>query len=372
MGERNLKRALIIGGSGGLSSVVARTAMERGYAVWALTRGNKPLPAGVHPLVADRNDRAAAERAILGAEGRMIDAEREMLGAERDETPKVNNEQQGSSGTGIDVTRNSEKSPHWDVVFDCICMNREQAEWDVAFLPRVTDRLVVVSTDSVYDPLHKRTPQNEDGVFISEEGTTAEVSYGCNKRRMEEAFEAEMERQRHAEKCAGAASGANGLQITIFRPGHIYGPGFMLGCFPENSRLADLPEKILREEPIRLVGLGTYLIHPIYVDDLARVMVDCAENAKTYGQIFCIGGPEAVENREYYACIARALGVELHLEEVPLQGYLEAHPEYSGHLCHRIYDLSKLADAGIRLPDTHLQDGICKVLQTKWNNMVKM
>ncbi|WP_349948652.1 hypothetical protein ABFV83_09615 [Lacrimispora sp. BS-2] len=35
-----------------------------------------------------------------------------------------------------------------------------------------------------------------------------------------------------------------------------------------------------------------------------------------------------------------------------------ANPEYSGHLCHRIYDLSALREAGVRLPDTPLETGL--------------
>ena len=306
-----MKKALIIGGSGGLSSVVARLAMNNGYEVSAVTRGNRPLPQGVIPIHADRNDEAAFETAILS------------------------------------------KGEKWDVVFDCICMNQETAVQDLSVLSKVTNRLVVVSTDSVYDPYHKRTPQTEDGVFIEEDGPTECVSYGGNKRRMEKVFLEDME------------SEAPKLMTTIFRPGHIYGPGFLLGCFPENSRQKELPEIIKNHQPVRLVGMGTYLIHPIYVDDLARVLVECAENEKTYNQIFCIGGPEAVENRIYYEYIAKALGTTLLVEEVPLKGYLEKHPEFSGHLCHRIYDLTKLKEAGIRLPDTHLEDGIAGLFPEK-------
>lgn len=305
-----MKNVLIIGGSGGLSTIVAEKAMKEGCRVWTLTRGRRPLPKGVIALKADRNDNETAQRVIL------------------------------------------DENIHWDAVFDCICMNRSHAEWDIEFLSQVTDRLIVISTDSVYDPNNKKTPQAEDGVFISEDGPDEAVSYGCNKRRMEEVFLTEME------------SSHSRLNITIFRPGHIYGPGFLLGCFPECSRMAELPDMILRQEPIRLVGLGTYLIHPVFADDLARVMIECVENKKTFGQIFCIGGPESVENREYYACIAGALRVPLHIEEVPLQGYLENHPEYSGHLCHRIYDLSKLKATGIRLPDTPLQEGIIRQLRS--------
>jgi len=99
-----MKKALIIGGSGGLSSVVARLAMINGYEVSAVTRGNRPLQQGVISIRADRNDEAAFETAILS------------------------------------------KGEKWDVVFDCICMNQETAAQDLSVLPKVTNRLVVVST----------------------------------------------------------------------------------------------------------------------------------------------------------------------------------------------------------------------------------
>ena len=47
------KKALIIGGSGGLSGRLATMAQAE-YDVWVLTRGKRPLPDGVHPLTADR------------------------------------------------------------------------------------------------------------------------------------------------------------------------------------------------------------------------------------------------------------------------------------------------------------------------------
>ncbi|MCR4584759.1 MAG: NAD-dependent epimerase/dehydratase family protein [Lachnospiraceae bacterium] len=299
--------ALIIGGSGGLSSVVAGLAMKK-YRVWTVTRGLRELPAGVIPVKADRNNPEELRRAL--------DAQ----------------------------------NVRWDVVFDCICMNSEHAEADLEILPKYTGRLVVVSTDSVYDGRCKRIPENEDGICVHETGAVGDCTYAGNKRRMEEVFLRDM------------STGMSGLKVTIFRPGHIYGPGFLLGCFPEHSRQKELPELILKGMPIRLVGRGIYIIHPIYVDDLAEAMVDCAENEKTFQQVFCIGGPEAVENRTYYEAVAECLGVGLNIEEVPLSGYPEQHPEYSGHLCHRVYDLSKLKEAGVRMPAVKLKEGIARSL----------
>ena len=173
--------ALIIGGSGGLSSVVARLAMKK-YRVWALTRGNREVPDGVISVVADRNDHEAV-RQVLSAQ-----------------------------------------NTRWDVVFDCICMNREHAEADLEILPEFTDRLIVVSTDSVYDGRFKQIPENEEGICVDEPGSSDECTYAGNKRHMEEVFLRDMRTRK------------SGLKITIFRPGHIYGPGFLLGCFPEHSR----------------------------------------------------------------------------------------------------------------------------------------
>jgi len=306
------KKALIIGGSGGLSGRLA-TMAQKEYDVWVLTRGKRPLPDGVHPLTADRNDPSAFLNVLQHAEGAL-------------------------------------QSANWDVVFDCICMNEVHAKQDLEVLSRFTNRLVVISTDSVYDPAHKRTPQTEEGIFIEESGLPEECSYAGNKRRMEHVF-------------INAFANNTPLHTTTFRPGHIYGPGFLLGCFPEHSRQESLPELIARGETLRLVGGGIYLTQPIFVDDLAQAMLDCVNCPDTFNQIFCIGGPEAVENRRYYEIIGEILGVNVRIREIPLTGYVEAHPEYAGHLCHRIYDLSKLKKAGVPLPSTSLEEGLRKHLR---------
>ncbi len=295
------KKALIIGGSGGLSGRLAALAKDE-YEVWAVTRGQRPLGDGIHLLKADRNDTENFKKTILEAD------------------------------------------TNWDIVFDCICMNEKHALQDLNVFPGITKRLVVISTDSVYDPLRKDTPQKEDGYFIEEEGEPETLTYAGNKRRMEHIFNNNF--------------GSTTLAVTLFRPGHIYGPGFLIGCYPEHSRQKELPQLILDKEPISLVGGGIYLTQPIFVDDLANAMLDCTDKQCTYNRIFCIGGPKAVENRRYYEIIGQLLDRELNMKEIPLAGYLEEHPEYSGHLCHRIYDLSALRDAGVRLPDTSLETGL--------------
>ncbi len=284
---------LILGGSGQLSGRVATLALQQGHEVWTLTRGRRPLPEGVHSLVADRGDHDAVRAAVEAA------------------------------------------NVHWDACLDCTAQTPADARLCVEIISRYTERFVVVSTDSVYHPAYKTVPQDESNEHYLTDG-----GYGATKRLMEEVYL------------------ASALNYTIFRPGHIFGAGFQAGCFPEHSRQPDLLAHMRAGKPLRLVGGGEFLIHPIYVDDLALSILDCIDKPGAYRQIFCIGGAEVVTNAEYFRTLGRILGVEAVIEAIPLDGYLEAHPQYSGHLCQRCYDMTKLRSAGIRVPDTSLEAGL--------------
>ncbi|MBQ4580493.1 MAG: NAD-dependent epimerase/dehydratase family protein [Clostridia bacterium] len=292
-------KLLILGGSGQLSGRVAELALLQGHDVWTLTRGQRPLPQGVHALTADREDDDSVRRAVEGA------------------------------------------CTHWDACIDCTGRTPQSAGQCVEIISRYTGRFVVVSTDSVYHPAFKEVPQNESNEHYLRDG-----GYGATKRLMEEAFI------------------ASDLNYTIFRPGHIFGAGFQLGCYPEHSRQSDLLAHMRAGKPLRLVGGGAFLIHPIYVDDLALALLDCIDKPAAFRQIFCIGGADVVTNADYFRLLGKIFGVDVTIETIPLEGYLTAHPQYSGHLCHRCYDMTKLREAGIRVPCTTLEAGLME--QIAW------
>ena len=290
-------KVLILGGSGNLSGCLARTCVEAGHEVWTLTRGKRNLPEGTRSIIADRDDETAFAAAVKAADTK------------------------------------------WDVVFDCICMRAEHARQDLQILSQYTSRVVAISTDSVYDPKKKVVPQSEESEYY-----LLDDDYAGNKRKMElEFLAAETE-----------------LNWTLFRPGHIYGPGFLIGCFPEHSRSADLLAHIRADKPLNLVGGGTLLTQPIFVQDLADSMIDCVDKKATYQEIFCIGGPKAIENRYYYEVIGEIVGHPVTIHSVPEEGYVEAHPEFAGHLCQRSYRFEKLRKAGVKLPATSIEEGLRK------------
>ncbi len=292
-----MSNLLILGGSGFLSGTLARAALERGQHVWALTRGQRPLPHGVIGLIADRRDPARFAATLAGA--------------------------------GI----------HWDLVVDCIAFAPQDIQQDLAVLESLARQLVFISTDFVYEPTRRRFPQGEETQHYTSTG------YGAQKRLCE------LELQK-------STNGA--MAWTIVRPCHIYGPGSQLGCLPAHGRDAQLIARLQAGEPLRLVGGGHFLQQPVLAEDLARVILDLGGQTAAFSQTFCVAGPEFVESSEYYRIIADLLGAELRIEELPIAAYLAEHPQAAAFLCHRIYDLTRLWEAGIAPPATPLADGLRK------------
>ena len=289
------RKILIIGGSGFLSGTLAKLALQKNYQVWAVTRGKRSLPPGVKGITVDRHNNAAFSSAITS------------------------------------------KNVHWDLVVDCIAFDQVDILQDVAVLPAVSDHLVFISTDFVYEPALRLFPQAEESVAYLTEG------YGGKKRKAELALQE-------------ADTGKMGW--TILRPCHIYGPGSQLGCLPEHGRDPQLINRLRTGEVLRLAGGGHFLQQPILARDLCETIFSIAGNPSANHQIFCAAGPKFVESRKYYEIIAEILGVRLNIEEISAQKYLLDHPESASFLCHRIYDMSKLRAAGCSVPNTPLEVGL--------------
>ena len=289
---------LIVGGGGHVSGAVARAALRRGHQVWTLTRGRRALPEGVRSLVADRGDLEAMAAVV------------------------------------------SDEGVKWDLVVDCICYDLADIRQDMQLFQRRADQFVFVSTDFVYDAAHRTFPQSEEA---SHWATERSSGYGYKKRLCE------------GELTDGDPSG---MDWTIVRPCHIYGPTSELGCLPLHGRDAELIDRMRRGESIRLVGAGHFLQQPILADDLAETIVSIGGNDSARRQVLNAAGPEIIESRQYYQIVADILGVELLVEEVPVRAHLAEHPEAAPFLCHRIYDLSRIEQTGLSLPSTSVEDGL--------------
>ena len=294
-------RVLIIGGSGFLSGTLARVAMAIGHAVTVVTRGQRPVAAGVEVVTVDRTDRAGFARRIAE-----IDAS-------------------------------------WDFVVDAIAFSPEDAAQDIEVFAGRTGRLVLVSTDFVYDPKQRKNPQPEQAEAYCTNG------YGGLKRQAEVVLE---------------QTSTKVLPWTILRPSHIYGPGSLPGCLPLHGRDPQLVGHILAGHPLRLIGGGVFLQHPVFAPDLAETILSAAVNPAATGRTFNVNGPEVIESQTYYRVLAALLGQDVVIEDVPVDDFLAAHPDKAPFCCDRVSDLTALRSTGIKLPATRLDDGLRRQLET--------
>jgi nucleoside-diphosphate-sugar epimerase len=136
------------------------------------------------------------------------------------------------------------------------------------------------------------------------------------------------------------------------------------GCLPLHGRDPQLVEHILADRPLRLVGGGAFLQHPVFAPDLAKTILSAAVNPAATGRTFNVNGPEVIESRTYYRVLAALLGREVVIEDVPADEFLASHPDKAPFCCDRVYDLTALRSAGINLPATQLEDGLRRQLET--------
>lgn len=289
-------KLLIIGGSGFVSGHVMDAALQAGHEVWYVTRGLRSAVPDAHAIVVDRDDTEAFRMAL------------QQLGQ------------------------------RFDAVLDCICFNDTQARADIEILSAFTSRLIAISTDSCYDSAYKTVPQNEHGEKYFEDD-----SYGAKKRRMELAL---------INECP------DNLKWTLFRPPHMYGPKSELGCFPTHTRQKDLLDHLRAGKPVTLVGSGNYLLQALDARDLAQAMLAAIDNENTFNEIFCIAGPDVITNKQYFEILGDILGLPVTFQTIPEEGYVEAHPDAAIYFCDRVYDLSKLKNAGLPMPSISLQQGL--------------
>lgn len=111
-----------------------------------------------------------------------------------------------------------------------------------------------------------------------------------------------LEAERTAQKAAGT-----GLDISIVRPGWVYGPG--------DKRTFKLI-KAIHDRRFFLVGGGRGRQTPVHVGDLVRAAVLCAEKGRA-GEIYHLAGREILTTGEMARMIAASLSVRIPKHSLP-------------------------------------------------------
>ncbi len=101
------------------------------------------------------------------------------------------------------------------------------------------------------------------------------------------------------------------MDVTIIRPTMVYGK--------ESQGLNRIVQNVLRfPRIIPMIGTGKYVRQPVYVWDVANVLVQCLRNPRTIGQVYNLGGDVSITFRNLVLLIADILGVKKRIVPVPI------------------------------------------------------
>ena len=244
-------KALFIGGTGTISTaIVKRLAEELGWEVWLLNRGNRSevVPEGVHQIVCDISDEAAAEKALDGMT--------------------------------------------FDVVSEFIGFTVDQVERDYRLFKDKTKQYMYISSASAYN----KPAAN----YIITEGTTLanpHWEYSRNKIACEEFL---MKKYRE-----------EGFPVTIVRPSHTYDERHVpLGVHGKKG-FYQVIKRMMDGKPVIIQGDGTSLWTVTFNKDFAIGYTGLMGNRHAIGEAFQITGDETLTWNQIYQTIADALGVKL-------------------------------------------------------------
>lgn len=243
-------KALLIGGTGTISSAITKHLSQTDWEVYLLNRGNRNenLPENVKVIKCDINNEEEAREKLSGMT--------------------------------------------FDTVCNFICFTPEQAERDFRLFNGKTKQYMVISSASAY---HK--PVRD---FRITEGTTLANKYweySRNKIAIEDVL---MKHYRY-----------DNFPVTIVRPSHTYDERSVpLGVHGKKGSY-QVVKRIMESKPVIIHGDGTSLWTITHNSDFAKGFIGLMGNPHAIGEAFHITSDESVTWNQIYETIADALGVEL-------------------------------------------------------------
>ncbi|MGN6100021.1 MAG: NAD-dependent epimerase/dehydratase family protein [Devosia sp.] len=193
-----------------------------------------------------------------------------------------------------------------DIVVDMICFTIESARHIVGALQGEVQHFLHCGTIWVYGhntlvPATEDQPKNPFG------------TYGTQKALIEDFLLEEARRK--------------GFPATVFRPGHIVGPGWA-PLNPAGHFNLEVFSKIARGEELTLPNFGNETVHHVHADDVAQ-MVMCAIGRwnNAVGEAFNTVSPQAVNLRGYAEATYRWFGHEPRLAYQPFDTWKAAQAE---------------------------------------------
>jgi nucleoside-diphosphate-sugar epimerase len=114
---------------------------------------------------------------------------------------------------------------------------------------------------------------------------------------------------------------SEGLPVTILRVGHTLGPRS-----PAATRDPAIFARLEAGRPILIPGEGFAALSLVHVNDVARLMASLIGNERVKGEAYNVSGSEVASIVGVVHLIARAMGVEARVVQVPMELARRQHP----------------------------------------------
>jgi len=260
---------LFIGGTGLISTSIARQLLEQGHQVTLFNRGrseNRIGLDGANVLNGDRKDYAAFEQ--LFADKR------------------------------------------YDVVVDMVAFHPDDTASAIRAFSGRCDQFIHCSTVCVCSGPPQTIPTPETEPYHSIGG------YGKNKIACEQLLL--------------AAHQESGFPATILRPSHSYGEGGSL--IRPWGPAETFVDRVRKNKPLIVPGDGTGLWASCHVDDVARGFIGTMGKPNCIGEIYNITGEENMTWNDYYTQVAEVVGGSFTPVYIPTDILKTIAPKWSGGL----------------------------------------
>jgi nucleoside-diphosphate-sugar epimerase len=103
-----------------------------------------------------------------------------------------------------------------------------------------------------------------------------------------------------AEQVVLQAHAAGEMEVTVIRPGDVYGP--------QSRPWTILPVELIKARRFVLPARGRGIHSPVYVDDLVAGVIGAAGAEAAAGHVITLSGGVGIETREFFGHYARMLG----------------------------------------------------------------
>lgn len=265
-----MKRLLIIGGTGVLSSAVVEVALQRDFSVTMINRGKRKVPQSVILIKSDKNN--------------------------------------------YEYIKSQLGSQTFDSVIDFLCYTPNDVSNSFNFYSSYTKQYFLISSCAVYDKL------NTGRKHVESDPKPLQIwNYSVNK------WNSEQELLRIA-----AVSDCN---FTIVRPSITYGnTRIPYGIAPEYGYHWTLAARVLAGKPIITWNGGNNHYNMLRVEDYAVGFIGLVGNPKAYNEAFNICSDDTPTFNDVITAMGKALNHDVVTVDITSSFYAKEYPARSGEI----------------------------------------